>query len=401
MEAHVEVAARETPHFGLRWRDLWVAVGFVCAVAVADFALHRSPYAAAIPVEHSQNQIQLLAERMRPKPADVLIIGSSRVDAGIDPRVVRSTLWTEARDVEVARLPVMGMRAFLLHQVLRDIVAPRPPNDLLIIGLEERLFFPLGGETDDQLGLRLMGSSRDLWMIPPWTHRADDAAALVRAPLRGVRSIWELDFLWDPTVEPYLEHLWATGGIAEYPFREFTRADMALAVGLAAQRPAKRADPNAPLLASERAAFAKSLDLLASLPCKVAFVRMPVARSHDVEYAPEVAAFERDIVAAVRARGFVYVDLNRIAVLRTGPLLANPTHTNTAGRGAASRALGLLLAAPLVLEGSMPPAQRAATNEMLATEGLSLRPTDLELGPEELAAIEAAIAAEVRARAKR
>jgi len=57
-------------------------------------------------------------------------------------------------------------------------------------------------------------------------------------------------------------------------------------------------------------AWRETLDLLAELPCRVAFVRMPLEPGFDEAYMPAAhAAFERDVVDEVRARGWPFVDL--------------------------------------------------------------------------------------------
>lgn len=386
------------PPFELTRRDWLLALGFVVAVFVCDRLLAHSPYASFLPREHPQNQVQMLAQRLRPEPVDVLILGSSRVEAGVDPRVVASTLWNPEREYRVARLPVLGMRAFLLHQVLENLVAHDPPSELLVIGLEERYFFPLSSETDESLGPKLLGSARDWFLVPPWLLRPHDLGAVARAPLRGVQAAWNLPLLADPALDEYLEHLWATGGLPERNFREFTRADLALVRAAAERTVGPGEDGAGELLASELAVFQKSLDLLAKLPGKVAFVRMPVARAYDEDHAAQLAKFETEVVAKVRALGFEYFDLNRIPVLRVPQLQTNPTHANTVGRTAASRALGLTLVAPLVLGDRIGPPQREALAAMFATEGMSLRPPDMELSEADQAAIAEALRAEVAAR---
>ena len=386
------------PQFGLTRRDWLLALGFVVAIFVADRLLDLSPYAPLLPREHPQNQVQMLAQRLRPEPVDVLIVGSSRVDAGVDPRVVAATLWNPKTEYRVARLPVMGMRAFLLHQVIENLVEPEPPRELLLLGLEERYFFPLAAETDDSLGPKLLGSARDWFLVPPWLFRPHDLAAVLRSPLRGVQAVWNLHLLWDPTLDEYLEHLWSTGGLPEHNFREFTRADLAIARAAAERTVGAEEIGASGLLASELAVFSKTLERLAKLPCKVAFVRMPVARAYDEAEAARLAAFEKEVLSKVRAMGFEYFDLNRIAVLRVPQLLANPTHTNPVGRTAASRAMGLALVAPLVLEDRIGEAQLDSLSAMLASEGLSLRPPETELGEADAAAIAEAIRAEVAAR---
>jgi hypothetical protein len=67
------------------------------------------------------------------------------------------------------------------------------------------------------------------------------------------------------------------------------------------------------------------------------------------------AAYEREVVARVRERGFEYLDLNDFPHLLRPDFFDNPTHLNAAGRAEASRVLAFELIGPALL--GPPPAE--------------------------------------------
>jgi hypothetical protein len=336
---------------GLRigWGQLWILAGFLFAVVTLDQVVHRTAFSALVPREHHANQLQLYAHRVRPEPVDVLVVGSSRVLAGMDPRTIERFVWHEADPKRVARLTQQGMGGWMLWQLVRDHLSVAPPNDLLVIGLEERLFYVLSFETDEPLGLRMLGHSRDVFEIRHADLTDKEWRALALAPLRGLQAPWLLPFLLERDVGEFVTHLHETGGAAQRPFRPITRREFQFAVRLGQEIRARESRPeDKPFRQLEVEAFERTLDLLETLPCRVVFVRMPVDRDYEREEAAQIRRFEREIVAKVLARGFPYHDLNRHPELREQRVFQNPTHVNAEGMAIASRRLGVEVLYPLL-----------------------------------------------------
>ncbi len=361
---------------GLRigWGQLWIAAGFLFAVVACDAWVHRTAFSALVPREHHANQLQLYAHRVRPEPVDVLVLGSSRVLAAMDPRTLERFVWKDDAPKEVARLTQQGMGGWMLWQLVRDHIRVAPPAELLVIGLEERLFYVLSFETDEPLGLRMLGHSRDVFEIRHRDLTDKEWRALALAPLRGLQAPWLLPFLMERDVPEFVAHLHETGGAAQRPFRPLSRREFQFAQRLGQEiraREGRRED--APFRQLEVEAFQRTLDLLETLPCRVVFVRMPVDRGYEREEAPHIRRFEREIVSQVLARGFPYHDLNRHPELREDRVFQNPTHVNREGMAIASRRLAVEVLYPLL---------HGAPSPYLHLLEVPVRREDLPVAPE-------------------
>ncbi|QDU66031.1 hypothetical protein [Engelhardtia mirabilis] len=363
-------AVAEQPRFGLGRRQVLIAAGFVGMVLFSDFLLGLTPLRLMVPPQVEQNQIQLLAHALREEPEDVLILGSSRVLAGIEPNLITQILsFKPDRPVEVVRLPVQGMRSWTLSKIVRELVQPRPPRDLLVIGLEARFFYVLPDETARPLDFQMLASTSDLFQIDLGALTTAQLQELSLAPLRGVRAPWTLPQFLMSDAGRYIEHLHETRGLPLRNFKELSRREFGLARAVRDEIQERGATiEEAELRRFDVETFISLLDVLEDLPCKVVFVRMPVLQAFDREQWRQLEDYEREIVEPLRARGFEYHDLNRFGQLRAPGLFANPSHLNDEGRREASRILAMTVIGQAVL-GPPPPGARIPVPEPAPGEG--------------------------------
>lgn len=342
--------------FRLGARHIALAVGFAATVLVGDLVLERSDYRVLVPPQVEQNQIQLFAHLRRPEPEDVLVIGSSRVLEGIDPNLITEILsYRPERPVETVRLPVQGMRAWTLTEILRELVAPRPPRDLLVVALEARYFYFLPDETARPLGFQMLASTEDLFTTDLTALDVDQLRELSLAPLRGVRAPWVLPEILLGRTDEYVRYLHETRGLPAVNFKPLGRREFELARALRDEIAERDASfESLELRGFDVDTFLGVLDELAALPCPVVFVRLPVAIEFDLDQRRQLGAFQRRVVEPVLARGFEYHDLNVFGQLRQPGLFENPSHLNDRGRELASRILALTVIGPAVL-GPPPP----------------------------------------------
>ena len=353
LEPHEPLAPSEPerPSFQLGARELWMVAGFLVTVLLLDTALRSSRFSVMVPQVHAANQVQLLAHSLRTEREDVLMIGSSRMKEGIDPNIVTKLMNNDERSAgEAVKLPVQGMRAWTLHHIVRDMVAPDPPKKLLIVGLEERLFYVPRHETDEPIDIRMLADSVDLLEADLQKMTVAQLKELTLAPLRGLQAPWSLVRLLDPKVERYVEHLHETRGEPEYEFEALSRAEFERA-----REMRRRIDERASSYEGEELrpaqldSFRRALDLLEELPCEVVFVRMPVLPEYDAEQEFELRQFREIVVPEVLERGFRVFDMNEDPELRDPKLYANPSHLNERGRRLASTWLAWEVVGPVLL----------------------------------------------------
>ncbi|HKX45583.1 MAG TPA: hypothetical protein VJP77_02700, partial [Planctomycetota bacterium] len=336
--------------FRLGRAQLWLAAGFLAAVLAFDQALARSPYASVGPLIHTENQLGLLAHATRTDADDVLFLGSSRLRAAVDSSLVTEFLTHRTAPSAVAgRLQVQGLDAWLLERLLADYVVPRPPRELLVIGIEARLFYTPPYETDDLLGVRLVGRATDLFRFDPFELNAVQRSQWSQVPLRGVLAPYGLPWILSAESRRKLDLLREHRGTAPLGTfdaidpREFRQA-RAIRERIDTRRQSVAIEDVA-LRPASLAAFGRSLDLLERLPCETVFVRLPVRLEFDVEQARQLADFERLVVGELSARGLRYVDLNALPELRDPARFKDETHVTPEG----AEQVSLLLARDVVL----------------------------------------------------
>jgi hypothetical protein len=342
-------ADREAPHFGLGRAQIQMGLGFLLTIPLADFLLHNSPYRLLVPEVHVDNQVQRFARAVADYREEVLILGSSRVQAGIVPGPITKYLsQDESRPRSARRLPFQALTAWTLECIVRDELLPDPPRELLVIGLEERLFYRPTHEAQDALGFGLLNSLAD-WRGLPWERLdARQRESALYAPLRGLQAPWILPVLYGQGLRRYRALLDETLGKPPETFRDLSRAEFQFALDLREEiRSRAPADPAAdPLLPLEVAAFERTLEHLSELPCAVCFVILPVAPDYEAEERAGFQAFRSRILPAVAAAGFEVYDFNRHPELRQPGVFGNPSHLNDIGAVALSRLLAHAVIAP-------------------------------------------------------
>lgn len=339
------------PHFGLGRPQLQLLLGFLLTIPLADALLHHSDYRLLVPEVHIDNQVQRYARAVAESREEVLIVGSSRVQAGIVPGPITKYLsQDETRPRSARRLPFQALTAWTLERIVRDELLPDPPRELLVIGIEERMFYRPTHEAQDALGFGLLNSLAD-WPQVPWGELdARQRKSALYAPLRGLQAPWILAVLYGQGLSRYRRMLDETLGQPPETFRDLSRAEFQFALDLRAEiqsRPA--ADPDAdPLLPLEVAAFERTLARLARLGCPVRFVILPVAPEYEAGERAGFRAFRQRILPAIAAAGFELYDFNRHAELRQPGVFGNPSHLNDVGAVALSRLLAHAVIAPAI-----------------------------------------------------
>ena len=173
--------------------------------------------------------------------------------------------------------------------------------------------------------------------------------------LRGVQAPFGALRIFDPRVPEYVKMLQDSRGQPAEDFKPLSRTDFLRARGLGAKirERAKTYEGNS-LRPFELHAFERTLEQMRELPCRVAFVRMPVLESFDADQAAELALFHELVVPMAREAGFPFFDMNTEPELRLPELYDNPSHLNHAGRQRASLWLGLNVVKPgLLYEGEL------------------------------------------------
>ncbi|MHC4263284.1 MAG: hypothetical protein ACYSWX_12225 [Planctomycetota bacterium] len=344
-------ASADAPRFELGRAELLLVVAFFATILVADRLVMRLPERHLVPPQVFANQLQIYAHELREEPVDVLVVGSSRVQAGVDPNLITEVLALDPkRDLECARVVVQGMRAWTLWKLVDDLLARKPPTDLLVIGIEARYFYELPFEAAEPMGFRLMADSGDLFDTDLEELEPDHIAQLALRAFRGVQTPWNAPLLLAGDLSDYVDHLHESRGLPEYDFRELSRREFLFALDLAQKIDAREEQPLPDALRDfELTAFRRALERLGDFDCRVAFVRMPVESDFDTDQAAPLAAYERDVVAPILAAGHEYLDLNDFPHLQRPDFFKNPTHVNRAGRVQASRVLAWEMIAPVLL----------------------------------------------------
>lgn len=345
------------PRFELGRSQLWLLAGFLLAVPLADWLLRSSPFGALVPEVHLQNQVHRYGWQRAERREEVLLLGSSRVQFGIEPRAINSYLAAQAETPPVARRwPFQALTAWTLERLVRDDIAHRPPGRLLVIGLEERLFYRPQHEAQDALGFGLLNSLAD-WPVVPWRELDSlQREGALLAPLRGLQLPFIVPVLYAQGLPRYVRELEATHGKPAETFRPLSRGELQFALEVGREiRARPPADQNVdPLLPLELAAFERTLTHLAALPCAVQFVILPVSPAYEAEEAAGFKAFRERILPLVQKAGFEVYDLNQHPELRQPGVFANPSHLNEVGAISASRLIVHTVIAPRL--GQKPPA---------------------------------------------
>lgn len=338
----------------LRANKLGTLVGFLGALLAAAICVERADYAFLTPRQKVGNLHALHAFRTRPETEDVLLIGSSRFEAGfLSDVIIRQYELATGEAIDVYKLALQGMRPWMVYQLLRDQVRERPPRELLVIGIEARYFFdtsPL--DKSSSTGLSYLGNWRDLTELDPFALREHEREAWQKIPLGGLQALWNLDWLMLDDTRQREQYFHRSGGeiMPRGPFvlDEATRELM--------KQNRERRGSGEDTWESETypyidwLGFQGILRIASELPCRVVFVRPPLEATFDERKQPEeVALFRRRAVPEFDRAGLDYRDLVRDPYPTEARFYRDEgSHLNLDGARHASRALVLDLLVPLL-----------------------------------------------------
>ena len=308
-------------------RPLGVLTGFLVTVLVANAAISSVGWTLLNPVVQPTRSLALYAWYNRPEVEDVLLIGSSRVMGGFDARLMQTRLRERVEpSATVYKLGLAGLRPLALSRILEDGIALRPPRKLLVIAIEPRFFarpaLPPGS-----------GPAR----IPRGEWELDRVNAPLGDLFFGVESLWQLDWVLSDEVQD-TSKLWASRGGEFLTVRE-RRAEEAVV----ARARVRKGNPDrfdsishgfdwTPAGGPDAVGYARAMEIIATLPCDVLFIHMPLEAGFREEITPVVTQrFFDEIVADVTERGYPFVDLNGPRWPQQKRFFLTRTHLNVLG----------------------------------------------------------------------
>ncbi|MEO0650151.1 MAG: SGNH/GDSL hydrolase family protein [Planctomycetota bacterium] len=322
---------------------LGVSAGFALICVLSGVWLTPRGYRLIDPVKNPKRVEQFLAYASRDRVEDVLIIGSSRVDGGLDAPQVEAELASALdEDLSVYKLGIPGLLPQYAAGLLERAIRHRPPRRLLVLAIEAR-FFCRAQPIEDA------GAGEPPALADEWAAEEDRAARI--AAFDGLRSLW----VWAWSQRPELRQSAAAIAERNGELRSLDEKHQRLRKqGSLRRRGAdlfvlpegyawEWLEPDARAMA----AWERILDQLEALPCDVLLVRMPLAKGFDAEHMPRMhARFESEIVAGARARGIDYVDLNGPPFPDEDWAFFSLTHLNAEGAQATGRVLVSEVLAP-------------------------------------------------------
>jgi hypothetical protein len=290
-------------------RSLGLALGAGAVVAATWRAARALRWSLIEPRSHADRSVLLAAYARQAEPEDVLLVGSSRVQGGIDATLVQRNLdQCLPSRARFYKLGLAGLRPPLLEQVLAELVLPRPPRRLLVLALDERFFSvpvdtaesPAGGGADQP-------AAEGEWR--------DDLLSGVWSPFRGPRALWTLDWALDPEVRDLVRFVRAQGGeIRELQARlqrDRHKRKLLAVTNDPFDLPEGTVWGWSGRGSADVTAFRRSLALLDGLACDVLWVRMPIQPEFAAEELAEpLARLQREILPLIAERGLDYIDLN-------------------------------------------------------------------------------------------
>lgn len=338
----------------VRSSKLGTLLGFLLTVVAAAIGVERSDYAFLTPRPKVGNLHALHAFRTRPRTEDILLIGSSRFEAGfLSDVITRQYALATEREVAVYKLALKAMRPWTVYQLLRDQVRERPPKELLVIGIEARYFFdtnPL--DMSSSTGLAYLGNWRDLTELDPFALREHERAAWQRIPLGGVQALWNLDWLLLEDTRVREDYFHRSGGeiMPRGPFVLDEQTRQLMAQNRELRDSGEHAWKSDTDLYIDWLGFQGILRLAAELPCRVVFVRPPLEATFNERKQPEgFAHFLQRVVPEFDRWDFDYRDLARDPYPTDARFYRDAgSHLSPDGARHASRALVLDLLVPLL-----------------------------------------------------
>lgn len=332
-------------------RPLIILLGFALATWAAELATRSKGLTLLEPYRNEARAEKLWAYLGREEVEDVLIIGSSRVQGGIDVPIVEDVLARlMSEEVDVYKLGIPGLRSIDLAELVRDGVAHRPPSKLLVLAIEPRFFASVVNRRNAR---PLPGEAA---VIGEW--EGESLANSLTRRFQGIEALWNLPWIWSNKVQSRSEEIRARSG-----------EDRTLEERLAQERQRAAAYETAPDLfelapnrtwqwpdqaSDAMASFRLLLDVLDELSCEVVFVQMPLTPGFAERLMPVVSQRMRDeVVAALQARGHSFHALQGAPYPTKPEHFFSLTHVNREGTLQTSAVFPRHILAP-ILRGEEP-----------------------------------------------
>lgn len=333
-----------TPHAGdlqpFRWeaglgrRLAALLGGFLLTALAALYALDPGGwnlYAVTSGVERTEALLSYSAVAGR---ETVLVVGSSRVRDGfaadLAEQQLGERLGAKAGAPIVHKLGLAGLRPTLLLDVIEQITLARPPQELLVLGIEERYL------------TRRVQAETGAEAAPDREERAGRSG-----PWRGLAGLIEFSYQAVFGAPAEVAGLLDRNGDRNPPAHWNQDREEVDAAGEALEFESPISGPAAmrwewlAVEDPEYRAFLGLLDALEKLPCKVLFVRMPVGPAYLNRQEGELEGwFQERMVAELRRRGFEFADLSGPPYPIERKYFRNNSHLRYEG---AQRATELLL----------------------------------------------------------
>ena len=260
-----------------------------------------------------QRSQMLMAYATLEERPDVVIVGSSRIAGGPHASLVEGALENIVGiEASVYELGMPGLRVEFLRHMMATSLEDVPPRELLMLAVEARFFAT--GKSVKRKGKQAEDIQGE------WENKLPHP--VVEDVFGGMRDIYGIELMLQEETQVAIEKRQANGGeMGTYMDRvdrekrlQAKRKRLSAAQGHD-EIPDHFADGSIqwewPGEDSETmAAWREVLDRCEDLDCDVVFIRTPLAPGFDQDSMPDVyPLFERDVVEAVRARGFEFHDL--------------------------------------------------------------------------------------------
>lgn len=340
--------------FQLGRKQLGIAVGYALVTAAAHWVSTTWHLDVLEPFYNPVRASVVSAYSGRPEVEDVLVLGTSRVDVGLDGRLLQEAL--DGRfdgEVSVYKLGVPGLGLRYMADLVAGPIAARPPERLLIVDIDPRSFLAKGMAAHARARLQRpfepdRSGGRFTWQI-----RLHDA---VESVFLGLKKSWNLWWFRSGEVWEEIDFQRANQG-ERFTVQQAVNKDARLQAQYVREGREKvlelppgrawvwmrNSDPDI-------VGFADLLDALEQLPCDVAFVRPPLEKGYPEKWMPRaLQKYKAFVVPMIEERGFPYYDLNRAPYPRAEAFYMAKHHLNRRGCEIVSRLIVDDLITPLLL----------------------------------------------------
>lgn len=352
-------------------------VGFLLVIVLSDAASHWLRIGYWTPFANDRALAIYVYQRQR-VPADILFLGSSKINAAVIPAVIESELSaTLGRPVTAFCLGQPGTSAFTSWQVLRDVVASNGSPKVVVLELSAASLNANHGHIPRDLSSYC--SLGDLVEAAPWINSPERLVAATGGAFRGLTTCAlsaTRGFYWE-SVRPRAEALATKHGAQFGPRRRQQRrlSDLTEKQQQQLTRDALSWGRHEYMDRYEiggapEAAFRSICRLTRERRIPLVVLDPPVADRYGRRIATpnESREFQRYLDRAAQTCSFERVELDPAELGLTDADFLNLTHLNWEGAATVSRHL-----ARTVLPGLLAPAARAPNHPESARRSHTLR----------------------------